>query len=77
MFFPIYKARSPGHLAATGAQNTGENLSAQGLAVALLALSSVHDLEHGLAHALEQTLGRLGNAAAFQGRTAVTIDSHD
>ena len=77
MFFPIYKARSPGHLAATGALNTGENLSAQGLAVALMALGSVHDLKHGLAGALEQTLGGLGNAAALQGRTAITVDGHE
>jgi hypothetical protein len=57
MFFPIYKARSPGYLAATGARITGENLSAQRLAVTLMTLGRVNDLECSLAVALEQTLG--------------------
>jgi hypothetical protein len=33
-----------------------------------MALGSVHGLEHGLAIALEQALGGLGNAAALQGK---------
>jgi hypothetical protein len=42
-----------------------------------MTLGGVHDLEHGLARVLEQTLGRLGNAAALQGRTANAIDGHE
>jgi hypothetical protein len=41
-----------------------------------VALGSIQNLEHGLAGALEQALGRLGNATALQGRTAGAADGH-
>jgi hypothetical protein len=54
----------------------GELLT-QTLTVTGVAFGSVDDLEHGLAVALEQALGRLGNTATLEGGTTVTVDGHD
>ncbi len=59
-----------------GRMKLGELLT-QTLTVTGVAFGSVDDLEHGLAVALEQALGRLGNTATLEGGTTVTVDGHD